>query len=175
MSSSVADRLVTAALEQGFPGFFGIEQFRLEGFRHSFRVAGGGKSVHPGLGGIPHGRTDAFAAPVRVQETERHIKTDAIRLIRPPDTPVGNHLPIDFSEEHVSLRVAVFQVTVLVGNVFHRGAALHAIDNFAGGDQCSHRRIIGFAAEAAEDQPRNSRSVRNNYFSLICFPFVLSV
>ena len=87
------------------------------------------------------------------------VQADAIQEVIPPDAAVSDHLPVHFGKEHVGLRVAVFQVAVVAGNIVHVGAAFHAIGNFAGGDQGCHVRVIRLAAKAAEDQSRDGRGV----------------
>ncbi|MDL1926512.1 hypothetical protein FBQ79_09620 [Anaerolineae bacterium AMX1] len=64
-------------------------------------------------------------------------------------------LTIAFGHQHVAVRVAVFEVRVIVDHRFERVGAFDVVRSLAPVDDGQHERVIFGTAEAAEDQPRD--------------------
>jgi hypothetical protein len=104
------------------------------------------------LGVSQHGGANTFAPPVRAQEADDAIRVDAILLLVPPDAVVADDFAVHLGKEHVGLRVAAGQVTVIAADIVECIAALDLVGMFAGFDDGQHFGEVALPGESAKGQ-----------------------
>ncbi len=122
----ITHRDIARAFHQGDGAFLAARHKGLEKVRRVARMFGG-DFAQARFPVRQHGRADSLAAPFGQEEPKRGIDARAVLLLIPEGAVVGDHLPVRFGHNHVTIRVTAFEVVVVIGERFERVTALDVI------------------------------------------------
>jgi hypothetical protein len=98
-----------------------------------------------------HRPPNALAPPFRADKAKALVYAQPAALIEIPGHPaVSHHLPVNFSKQHIGIRVTVIEVLIAFLDVLGSISSLNLVGFASGGDDIRHALKINLAAKSPE-------------------------